>query len=396
MHVRSLLLCLLLVVCPHLVAGESHPVVIGHSQQMHSTVLDEERSYSVSLPVGYASSDAQRYPVLYVLDGEEQFPLAVATTRFLAAQGEIPETIVVGIDSTVRVRDFTQTDWPEMWVGGGGADNFARFLGKELLPKIEGDYRTDGYRILEGHSSGGQFALHALAAHPGLFRAYIVLSPSLDWDHGLPQRELQEALDAAKSHPAFVYFAYGNDYAQPLADDKALEATLAQHVQDGFRASSRHFPKESHTGITFLSQFDGLRTLYAGYGLSNDVLRDANLAFVEQHYRDVSKSLGWHIAVPETVINTLAYNALGNGRVQDAIALFLRSTKSHPGSANAWDSLADGYEKAGQLPQAVSAVDKAVALATRDRLPNRDAYERHAHKVQVKLQASKARVQSEK
>lgn len=389
MRARILLLCLLLVLCSYVVAGESHPVVIGQSQQMHSGVLNEDRSYAVSLPVGYASSGAQRYPVLYVLDGDEQFPLAVATTRFLASQGEIPEMIVVGIDNTVRVRDFTQTDWPEMWVGGGGADNFARFLGKELLPKIEGDYRTDGYRIIEGHSSGGQFALHALAAHPELFRAYIVLSPSLDWDHGLPQRELQEALGAAKSLPAFVYFAYGNDYDQPLADDKALEATLSHHVTDGFRASSQHFPGESHTGITFLSQFAGLRTLYAGYGLSNDVLRDANLAFVEQHYRAVSKSLGWHIAVPETVINTLGYNALGHDRVQEATALFLRSTQSHPGSANAWDSLADGYEKAGQLPQAVSAVDKAVTLATRDDLPNRDAYERHANKLHLRLQESK-------
>lgn len=391
MQVRALLLCLLLLVCPHLFAGESHPVVIGQSQQMQSAVLDEERSYLVSLPVGYASSGAQRYPVLYVLDGEEQFPLAVATTRFLAAQDEIPGMIVVGIDSTVRVRDFTQTDWPEMWIGGGGADNFARFLGKELLPRIDRDYRTDGYRILEGHSSGGQFALHALAVHPDLFRAYIVLSPSLDWDHNLPQRELQQALEAAKSLPDFVYFAYGNDYEQALADDKALEATLAHHVPEGFRASSRHFPKESHTGITFLSLFDGLRTLYAGYSLSNDVLRDADLTFVEQHYRDVSKSLGWHIVVPETVINTLGYNALGHNRVQDAITLFLRNTRSHPDSANAWDRLADGYEKAGQLPQAVSAVDKAVVLAARNHLSNRDAFERHAHKLHVKLQASKTK-----
>lgn len=310
---RLLMLCLLLLVCPHLVAGDRQAVVIGMTQQLHSAVLDEERSYAVSLPASYPLARTQRYPVLYVLDGEEQFVPTAASARFLAAQGEIPELIVVGIDSTVRVRDFTQSDWAEAWVGGGGADTFARFLGEELLPTIARDYRTDGYRILSGHSAGGQFALHALAAHSGLFRAYIALAPSLDWDHGLPQRELQQALDATKSLPAFVYFAYGDDYEDALAADKALEATLAGSAPIGFRARSRHFPDESHGSIALLAQIDALRSLYAGYKLSNDALQNADLAVVEQHYRDVSKSLDWPIAVPESAINNLGYTMLGKG-----------------------------------------------------------------------------------
>lgn len=67
--------------------------------------------------------------------------------------------------------------------------------------------------------------------------------------------------------------------------------------------------------------------------------------------------------------------------MQEAIALFLRNTVAHPESANAWDSLADGYAQAHQLPQAVAAVDKAVTLAISDDLPNRNDFERHAEKL---------------
>lgn len=390
MKARFLMFSLILLVCPDLFAASAQTVALGTTQHLHSVVLAEVRTYAVSLPASYQWASAQRYPVLYVLDGQDQFVHTVASAQFLAAQGEIPEMIVVGIDSTVRVRDFTQTDWPEMWIGGGGADTFVRFLGEELLPKIARDYRTDGYHILSGHSAGGQFALHVLAMHADLFRAYVALAPSLDWDNNLPQRELQKSLDATKSLPAFVYFAYGDDHRNALADDLALKAVLVEHAPAGLRSSSQHFPLESHGGIALLGQIDALRKLYAGYGMSNDMLQDADLVAVEQHYRELSKSLGWPVNIPESVINTLAYAQLGNGHVADAVALFMRNTTEHPESANAWDSLADGYAEALSWPQAIEAVDKAVALAIRNDLINRADFEHHAQKLHAKFQQTRA------
>jgi len=34
------------------------------------------------------------------------------------------------------------------------------------------------------------------------------------------------------------------------------------------------------------------------------------LAFAQQHFEEVSKTVGWPLAVPEEVINSLAYAAL--------------------------------------------------------------------------------------
>ena len=156
--------------------------------------------------------------MLYLLDGESQFLHTAVSADFLIRNGEIPEMIVVGINSTIRVRDFTQTDWAEAWVGGGGAKNFKKFLSSELIPEINKSFRTNEFRVLSGHSAGGQFALYCLTDEPLLFRAYMALSPSLDWDHNLPQRSLEASFEKTPSLNSFLYVARSDDFGRPLED----------------------------------------------------------------------------------------------------------------------------------------------------------------------------------
>jgi uncharacterized protein len=291
---------------------------------------------------------------------------------------------VVGIESTVRVRDFTQTDWPEAWVGGGGAGNFKRFLSTELLPAIEKAYRTDGFRVLSGHSAGGQFALYCLTADPSLFRAYFALSPSLDWDHNLPQRSLEKAFESTRKLEAFLYVARSDDAGRPLADYERLVETLKTKSPQGFRWFSQAFPSETHSGVPLLAQIDALRHLYPGYLFHEDML-EKGLAYAERHFQDVSKTVGWPLAIPEGVINDFAYDALSQGKTQDAIGLFKRNVEANPNSANAYDGLADGYAKAGQWKDAAQASERAVALATQFAHPNLAYFVRQAKKMKDRL-----------
>jgi uncharacterized protein len=97
---------------------------------------------------------------------------------------------------------------------------------------------------------------------------------------------------------------------------------------------------------------------------------EKGFTFAQQHFQDVSKTVGWPLAIPEDVINNLGYAALSEGKTQDAIALFKRNVESNPNSANAYDSLADGYAKAGRWKDAARASDRAVALATEFNHPN--------------------------
>lgn len=329
-----------------------------------STVLGEERSVQVVLPESYRWAESRRYPVLYLLDGQTHAGHSIGSIGFLAAQGQVPEMIVVAIDSTVRVRDFTQTDWPEAWVGGGGADRFAEFLESELLPRIERDYRTAPFRILSGHSASGQFALHMLATRPALFNAVLAMAPSLDWDKQLPIREMEAAL-AEPARPArFVYFAYGDDGGGALADDERLARALQAPGEAVLRAVVRHHPAETHGALPLVAQVEGLRALYAGYSLPESP-QPPSLAQVQAHYDALGARLGLAVPIPESTLNDLGYRALGRGELETAIALFARAAKENPDSVNAWDSLAEAQAEAKHWPQAVDAAQRALDLATR-------------------------------
>lgn len=351
-----------------------------------SAALGETRRVEVSLPASYDWATERRYPVLYLLDGQTHGGHAVASSEFLAAQGQLPELIVVSVHSTVRVRDFTQTDWPEAWIGGGGAAHFTRFLVTELVPRIERDYRTlrtPPFRILAGHSASAQYALHQLATAPAFFHAYLAMAPSLDWDGQLPVRELESALPRADRPARFAYFAYGDDYEQALARDLRLARALAAAAPGTLRAQVRAFPEERHSALPLLALIDGLRALYAGYALPED-LAAKGLAAVDAHYAALSAQLGTPVAAPEAALNEVGYWLLGSERVAEAIAVFERAASENPSSANAWDSLAEALEQGARLDEALRASRRAVELATRFDLPNRASFERNLSRLQEK------------
>lgn len=352
-----------------------------------SAVLGENRHVEVTLPASYAWASERRYPVLYLLDGQTHGGHAVASSGFLAAQGELPELIVVSVHSTVRVRDFTQTDWPQAWIGGGGAANFTRFLWTELVQRIERDYRAAPFRILAGHSASGQYVLHHLAMQPADFHAYLAMAPSLDWDGQLPIRELETALAGADRPARFVYFAYGDDSGQALADDLRLARALGAAAPGSLRAAVRAFPAETHSALPLLGVIDGLRALYAGYALPEGLAAEG-LAAVDAHYAALSTQLGTPTAAPETALNEVGYELLGSERVAEAIAVFERAARENPSSANAWDSLADALEGGARPDAALAAARRAVELATRFDLPDRASYERHLAKLQQKAAAA--------
>jgi len=371
-------------------AGQA--VTVGHEQRIHSAVLSEDRTYQVSLPQSYGWAKDRRYPVLYVLDAETNFVHTAASVGFLAAKGEIPEMIVVGIISTVRVRDFTQTDWPAGWIGGGGAENFKRFLAAELIPRVNDVYRTDGFRVLSGHSAGGQFVLHCLASEPSLFKAYIALSPSLDWDNNLPQRSLQKSFTSTPSLPVFLYVARSDDFGRALADYEDLVATLATKSPRDFRWHSQAFPQETHISIPLLGQVDALRHVYEGYRI-NDEMLEKGLSSAQRHFDEISKKVGWPLPIPEGVMNNLGYIALSEGRVEEAVELFKRNVEANPNSANAYDSLADGYSQAGKWMDAAGASNRAVALATEFGNPDLPYFVAQARKMNEQLQQKQGNVE---
>ncbi len=163
-------------------------LVNTESCNIHSSHVSQEYSISIGLPPTYANPNT-RFPVLYILDGNVEFPLMKSICELLWLGREISEAILVGIGYPtsnldemlpLRTRDLTPT---ARGPGTGGAEAFLLFIHHELIPFVDRDYRTDpGLGIMFGDSRGGLFALYALFSAPGLFHRYLIVSPSIWWD----------------------------------------------------------------------------------------------------------------------------------------------------------------------------------------------------------------------
>ena len=174
-------------------------ITIGTVDSMPSTILKEHRKFLVYTPPSYNDSTylPQKYPVLYLLDGDAHFHSVTGLLQILGTGVNgtfvVPEMIVVAIPNTDRMRDLTPTlvakDFegkPQPYLKNtGGMPNFLRFLKTELIPRIETTYRTAPYRVLVGHSLGGIAALSALYTIPETFNAYVAIDPSLWYDDRL-------------------------------------------------------------------------------------------------------------------------------------------------------------------------------------------------------------------
>src|ERR1051325_1125715 len=194
---KKIILFFLLVLptCPAIAQENAQEINIGERFTVHSKILSEDRPYWVYLPRSYFSKTVapKSYPVMYLLDGDAHFHSASGVVQFMSSgingNVQIPELIVVAIPNTHRTRDLTPThsllgtDGKEeqSFSSSGGGDAFLKFLEGELIPLIEGKYRTAPYRLLVGHSFGGTLAIHALESKPNTFQAIIAIDPSLWW-----------------------------------------------------------------------------------------------------------------------------------------------------------------------------------------------------------------------
>ncbi len=64
----------------------------------------------------------------------------------------------------------------------------------------------------------------------------------------------------------------------------------------------------------------------------------------------------------ESELNSTGYNLINRGQYEQALAVFSFVTQLFPDSANAWDSLAEGYLKAGDKAKATEYYNKAIIM----------------------------------
>src|SRR5437773_8432229 len=222
-------------------------IVIGKVDSVYSKILSEKRKIWVYTPDMTSGSRSQRWPVVYLLDGDGHFPSVVGMIQQLSqvnGNSVYPEMIVVGIPNTDRTRDLTPThvinDPPMMdsnsskTSGGGG--NFVAFIEKELMPHIDSVYPTAPYKVLIGHSFGGLTVMNVFTNHPNLFNAYIAIDPSMWYDRQRFLAATEKKLAEKKYDGVRLYVGIANTMpdGMTLAKMKKDTSSDTRHIRSIF------------------------------------------------------------------------------------------------------------------------------------------------------------------
>jgi predicted alpha/beta superfamily hydrolase len=351
--------------------NKTSPITIGESMSFRSSILNEECSIYVSTPKDYEKNDKSRYPVVYLLDGEEYLGFVSEAVKILSVpsmngMGKMPECIVVGIGSNDRNRDLTpalQGNWtPPRASSSGGADKFLEHLEKELIPLVESKYRTQPYRILIGHSLGGLLLFHAMVTKPGLFHANIAVDPSLWWNDGADARRY---ISYVKAHPALknnlvlVKPLIPRDYWEPV--NVELLKFLNEERPPGLRFNFYELENEDHFTLIYPGSYIGLKQLFNGY--IYQFHERTSIWDVKKHFDSLSHAYHYPVRLNESLYRVLREHALDRrNSIADAIIVCQEWLKDYPDSWLANEITGRTYLKDNKNAEALKFLERSLVL----------------------------------
>ena len=247
------------------------PFILGEVDSIQSIELQEVRRLNIYLPEDYSPDSAALYPVIYLLDGsaDEDFIHIAGLVQFANFPwvNMLPKSIVVGIASVDRKRDFTfptaiekdKKDYPTT----GGSAKFIAFIEKELQPFVEKHYKTSSSKMLIGQSLGGLLATEILFKKPELFNSYIIVSPSLWWNKESLLVNNPVVLKPEFKQPTSIYVAVGNEEKTMVADAKKLITLLKKRTDKKLQVSFQYFPDEDHATILHEAVYRAFKSMKA-------------------------------------------------------------------------------------------------------------------------------------
>lgn len=169
------------------------------SARLHSHTLGVAKQLFIYLPPEYSAAPSRRFPALYLLRGHEREWVnpreddtrggtVIDAYERLRAAGAVGPMILVmpGLSSDDNAVPGMLTDFrsPELaaHAPGVGSGRFQRFFFEELIPFVDGRFRTaPAARAIAGFSLGGYMAVKAAALRPELFASVGAFDASIPY-----------------------------------------------------------------------------------------------------------------------------------------------------------------------------------------------------------------------
>jgi len=230
-------------------------------EEFSSYKLGETRRLKIQLPRDYAENTDKSYPVVIVFDANYLFEPVAGNVDYFGYWEDMPEAIVVGIMQGEERYDDCYYDDVNFLPADQGAD-FFEFVGMELVPFIDANFRTAKFIIAVGHDLTASYINYYLFKDPPLFNGYIALSPDLApmIDERLPNRipNIPQKL--------FYYLATGSDDIQDLQRiSQELNQSLSALESDQFNFYFDNFEGATHYSLVARAIPSALEKIFSVY-----------------------------------------------------------------------------------------------------------------------------------
>ena len=211
-------------------------------KEIPSKSLSTNRQIKIQLPRNYEQNLDKKYPIILTLDGDYLFEPVAGNVDFYSYWEDMPECIVVGITQADTRSDDTYYDEISSLPTQTGAA-FFEFIGLELMPYLDKNYRTSNFKMAIGHDQTANFINYYLMKSPSLFNGYIVLSPE---NAPMTEDRLYEALENTEQK-IFYSLATGTEDIRSLKEDAlSLDQTLSTLTNENVNYSFDNFDNATH------------------------------------------------------------------------------------------------------------------------------------------------------
>lgn len=148
-------------------------------KQYKSEILNTTRELKIYLPPHYEKDSTRYYPITVLLDGDFMFDLYQSNMNLFVQRDLAPEQILVGITQNGKNQRTNDVSYDKVNSKlTQESQKFYQFIGNELLPYMEQNYRISPFRTIAGTTATANFVNYYLLENQPVFDAYVVINPT--------------------------------------------------------------------------------------------------------------------------------------------------------------------------------------------------------------------------
>jgi predicted alpha/beta superfamily hydrolase len=324
-----------------------------------SNKLNQDREITIGLPPSYEKNPNQKFPILLLLDGDFLFDPFQGALSYGYYWDDLPEVIIVGVNQNKNnEREIDCMVDETTGLPSEKGESFFEFIGMELLPYIQKNFRTAPFKMIAGLDTTAGFLNLYLYKDIPVFDAYISMSPELPtgMEENIPERL------AAIQKPLFYYHSSADRDLKKMRNRiLALDESAKKIKKETVNYKFDDFKGTSHYSLVLNSIPSALYQIFSVYQPISTTEFNEKIAtltsgyvdYLEKKYAVIDKLFALKLPIRLNDFKAIEAAILKNKAYDEFEKLSQLARKNYPKSMLADYELGQMYEKKGDNAKAV-------------------------------------------